>query len=389
MDVVIESSNGTGLTIYNTVGNVTISGCVFKENGVGISYGGGGLQIEWSYCDPKNEWDCPEEGPSLLDDNNHSLYNIINCNITSNKAQRESLLSHYYKLSYQGRDSDVFGKGGGVSIIFKGQASNNKIIMYYNLLKDNQADHGGGFFIGYYDNAYNNSIEISHTTVTNNSNTNVNHVGLSEDRGGGGVKIVHASMYSTVINQLVNMIEMTSCNISNNTGIIGGGLMIETSSAFNLHVSNIDFVSNIAYQGSACYFTNGIDFSQHLEAIKVSNCTFRSHKPFYDDNVYSFTSSGTLYSRSVPISFNGINNFSDNSVSAIEVHGSVITINPATKMRFISNSGSYGGAITLDECSYIVLYNETKLTFSKIHLFLKEEPYILESVAQKQFVGFN
>ena len=32
-------------------------------------------------------------------------------------------------------------------------------------------------------------------------------------------------------------------------------------------------------------------------------------------------------------------------------------------MSFIGNNGSYGGAIALYECSYIVLYNETKLTF--------------------------
>ena len=74
--------------------------------------------------------------------------------------------------------------------------------------------------------------------------------------------------------------------------------------------------------------------------------------------------SGTLYSSSVSISFSGINIFSDNRASAIEVHGSVITINPGSKMSFIGNSGSYGGAIALYECSYIVLYNETKLTFS-------------------------
>ena len=171
IDVVVESSNGTGLTLYNTMGNVTISGCVFMKNGVGISDGGGGLQIQWSYCDPEYEWDCPEEDPSPIGNNNDSLYNIINCNFTSNIAQGRSLLSQYYKLSNQDRDSYVFGKGGGVSVIFKGHASNNKIIMYNNVLEGNQANHGGGFFIGYYDNAYNNSVEMSHMTVANNSNT--------------------------------------------------------------------------------------------------------------------------------------------------------------------------------------------------------------------------
>ena len=252
MDVVIESSNGTGLTIYNTVGNVTISGCSFIENGVGISYGGGGLQIEWSYCDPENKWDCSEKVHSLVINNNDSLYNVINCSFTFNMAQRESSLSHYYKLSYQDRDSNVFGKEGGVSVIFKGQANNNRIIIYCNILEDNQADHGSGLYVGYYGNVYNNIIEMSHVTVNYNSNTDVNDVVLNEDKGGGGVKIVHASMYNTVIKQLVNMVEMTSCNISNNTGIIGGGLMIETSSIFNLHLSDIVFVNTIAYRSSAC-----------------------------------------------------------------------------------------------------------------------------------------
>ena len=60
---------------------------------------------------------------------------------------------------------------------------------------------------------------------------------------------------------------------------------------------------------------------------------------------------------------NSINTFNDNNAYAIEVHGSVITVNPGTKMYFTGNSWSYGGAIALYECSYIVLYNETKLAF--------------------------
>ena len=62
-----------------------------------------------------------------------------------------------------------------MSLIFKGQASNNKIIMYSNILEGNRADQGGGFYIGYYDNANNNSVEMSHMTVTNNSNPNTDY----------------------------------------------------------------------------------------------------------------------------------------------------------------------------------------------------------------------
>ena len=364
VDVVIESSNGTGLTIYNTVGNVTLSGCVFKENGVGVSYGGGGLQIEWSYCNPENKHSC---SPSSVDTNNSSLYNIINCSFTFNMAKRLFWSCCHYKLSNQGRDNYVFGNGGGVSVFFKGQASNNKIIMYSNILEGNQADHGGGFYIGYYDNANNNSVEMSHMTVTNNSNPNTDYFSLNKkNRGGGGGRIVHASKYISDIKQSINSITIFDCNISNNTGITGGGLSVTTGLDINLYFIEVLLSGNIAYLGSACYFTNGIDFTQS-GTVKITNSTFSSNRPTCDvHTVHSFVilpCSGTLYSSSIPISFNGINTFNDNNVSAIEVHGSIITVNPGSEVNFSGNSGSYGGAIALYECSYIVLYNETKLAF--------------------------
>ena len=147
----------------------------------------------------------------------------------------------------------------------------------------------------------------------------------------------------------------------------------------NLYFIEVLLTGNIAYLGSACYFINGINFTQS-STVKITNSTFfSSNRPTCDvHTVHSFVillCFGTLYSSSVPISFNSINTFNDNNASAIEVHGSVITINPGTKMNFTGNSGSYGGAIALYECSYIVLYNETKLAFinNKQHLNIKTE----------------
>ena len=155
----------------------------------------------------------------------------------------------------------MFGNGGGVSVIFRGQASNNKIIMYSNILEGNQADHGGGFYIVYYENANSNSIEMSHMTVTNNNNPNIDHVSFYEDRGGGGGgKIIQSSKYISGIKQPINSITIFDCNISNNTGIIGGGLSV-TGSYINLYFIEVLLTGNIAYLGSACYFTNGIDFT--------------------------------------------------------------------------------------------------------------------------------
>ena len=152
-------------------------------NGVGVLYGGGALQIEWSYCNLEIELDCSKEALSSVHVSYGSLYNIVNCSFTFNMDKGGSLSSHYFKFSNQDRDSYLFGNGGGVSVIFKGQTSNNKIILYNNILEGNQADHGGGFYIGYYDNVNNNSVEMSHMTVTSNSNPNTDYFSLKKQRG--------------------------------------------------------------------------------------------------------------------------------------------------------------------------------------------------------------
>ena len=181
-------------------------------------------------------------------------------------AQGGSLLSHYYNLSNQGRDSYVFGKGGGVSVIFKAQASNNKIIMYKNILDGNQADHGGGFFIGYYNNAYNNSVEMSHMTLANNSNTRDDHVVFIEDRGRGGGKL---EVYANVSKQFVNYVKIFHSSILRNIAIIGSGLSIKTTSTLKIYISEVNFTANIAYLGSACYFTSAIDFNGRVLSLAI------------------------------------------------------------------------------------------------------------------------
>ena len=45
----VQSSNGTGLSIYDTVGTVSIKNCAFSKNKVSASQqGGGGLRLEFT-----------------------------------------------------------------------------------------------------------------------------------------------------------------------------------------------------------------------------------------------------------------------------------------------------------------------------------------------------
>ena len=166
---------------------------------------------------------------------------------------------------------------------------------------------------------------------------NIHHVLPSTTRG-----LQHNStvIYITPGNYILEYQEETQLRYKSQS--------VTAGSDINLYFIEVLLSENIAYLGSACYFTNGIDFTQS-GTVQITNSSFSNNREDF--------ATGTFYSNSVPTSFN------DNSESAIEVHGSVITINPDTKTNFTGNSGSYGGAIALYECSYIVLYNETKLAF--------------------------
>ena len=129
-NVVIKSSNGTGLTMYNTVGNVSVWGSKLIDNGLKgqgslnqFACGGGGMKIEF----------LPLNTSNMHTESTNTNYTIRNSAFLSNKAT-----SHY--SCYLEHNS----YGGGLSIILRGQASNNMFITDSNVIKGNYADNGGG-----------------------------------------------------------------------------------------------------------------------------------------------------------------------------------------------------------------------------------------------------
>ena len=358
VDVIIESSNGSGLTMYNTVGNVSISGCIFRKNGLTGGDGGGGLQIEWSYCNPVNALVCPEEGPSPVDTKyvSHSVYKITNCNFISNIARGGP-----YKLSNEGRESYTFGRGGGISVIFKGLATGNQVTIESSvILQNNQANYGGGFYIAYHDSAKNNNVEMIEMTVTNNSNTNIEDVW--DKRSGGGGNIIHTAESNGEYNSL----HLTACYFTNNIGpYTGGGLSVEVDSIVTLLLDRLVFIDNHAYLGSAIYLHTR-KLLYHIQPVRFNSSHFFNNRPIRN-HYQAFTTlpySGAVYSHSLPLSFAGHNIFYENQASTIELHDSRIEITSAAVMNFTGNSGLYGGAIALYDCSFIVLHNATRLWFA-------------------------
>ena len=98
-DVVIENvhineTNGVGLVLYKTGGRVSINSSVFHHNSIPenasgtLQYGGGGVNVEFSYC-PPGHYEDEECGKEL----SGAEYMFTDCNFTNTA----SLSSRYSK----------------------------------------------------------------------------------------------------------------------------------------------------------------------------------------------------------------------------------------------------------------------------------------------------
>ena len=135
--VVVEGTpNGTGVVMYNTFGENTIINSVFSNNRrTAINYpypGGGGVYVEFTYCivGDINCYTNIEEIVSYFANNTDSLYLFHNCTFSNNMANSSDSGSanSTYIVPYRA-DHVAFGRGGGLSIFIKGNASNNTFVI--------------------------------------------------------------------------------------------------------------------------------------------------------------------------------------------------------------------------------------------------------------------
>ena len=256
---VIESSNGTGLIMYNTVGNVTIQGSVLRENGHESSNKGGGVHIKFSHS----------VSTDIYSSIGHQFVfcAIINSTFISNNAYSNDKSSGCYNIANQ-CVSGCESCGVGMSIILRGQVSNNVFLIDTCVMEGNSADHGGGFYIAFHDEVYNNTVNISNSQVYSDMNHDMEQsVKWDDHRGGGGGKIVQSADNNTV-----NIIDSY---ISNNTAVIGGGisLICGDSHLNTITIHNTSMVGNKAFTGFALYLASeyNIDMYVEISDSKINN----------------------------------------------------------------------------------------------------------------------
>ena len=350
--VTIESSNGTGLTLYNTVGAVTIQYCVFKYNRVLLdksSAGGGGLQIEFTYCTPDVDSNCKESDPYY---SSNAQYNIMSSVFTGNIATYAQNIA----------DNDILlGRGGGISMTLLGHPSKNIFDLLDTNITNNTAHQGGGIYLALHDDAQNNNISFNNINILNNkADAAIDSTCDAVAMGGGAIYIELKGFFA-----FTNNILMSKTIIEHNEAIVGGGILLSADSGFfdinNIVISNSTFHHNSAQHGAAMYLYSFIDdrlgllvsdtnFTNNVAVMKISSLLACLSIICADRLSFDFTGTIRL-----------IRNYPS---SAIELHHANLTLRHSSNCTFDSNTGNRGGAIALHNCSTIVLHDNVQLVFN-------------------------
>ena len=375
-DVTWHQSKGTGLTFYFS-GNVTIDSSKFIKNGYGMSNnesGGGGLQIEFPFCLPGNYYfDCAKSDISLVSNiyTSNLYYDIKDSEFSSNLAYKgfENIL----KSRNQKRRNYNFGKGGGLSVIFKARAHHNNISIHNCTFDGNKAHYGGGFYVGYFDDAYFNNFSMTNSNVSSNQNCFIQSSSWNTDESGGGGKIVYELNVTNVLG--FNGVYITNSTITNNAGISGGGLYVCSSIGLPsvpslVTIEGTQFIGNSAFLGSALYY--GQRFSSVTISFKhviatLKNCNFNDNAPICQGKkqTHSFLPcSGIIYSNSFDLHLLGDFEFENNNDTPIVLHSADLVVMSNSTLNFTNNTANEGGGgMGFYDCSYLTVYRNTSFNF--------------------------
>ena len=370
----ILSSNGTGLSLYDTNGTVNITESNFIKNRVSsqtLQSGGGGMYIEFTICTPGIVGPCSGHNGH----NTNGSYTIQNCNFTHNTA---------YAPEYEGKFISTFtvprvGEGGGVNIGIGSNATKNEFNIQDCHFEDNSASFfAGGMVVELLNSVQNNNISVYNTAFVNNYCT-----GNTGSSGGGLVVSVMFYADSQVYGLIPsnNSFSCTRCNFTRNrANYMGGGTGIyaakDTSSPSSL--SNITFVScnwreNTSPIGSAVSITPGIwDYTSQgfLPVPQFINCTFESNKAIQElpslNTGLKVNTDGyaALYVNELKVNVRGSLDFIQNFGSAIHLSNSVLDVRGGSTVTFSNNTAYHGGAVAMYGSSVIRVDHNTTLNFT-------------------------
>ena len=305
-NVHIRKRNGTGVIIFDTTGLVTMNTCTFENKQITSPIGlkqvqrGRGVYVKFGHCSPcVTSGECAKTHQILS--TNAAVYRFSHCKFQNNIAT-----VHTEK------------EGGGLAIIFEGNASNITISIDHCEFINNSAVWGGGLKILFKEKTSNNSILINASQFFGNTVT----------RAGGGLSIKSLESYP-----VPGSFDIYNCIWSKNLANIGAA------------VDNDNVRTHLTFQNCSFVCNSVADY-------KKLNQTYRI-----------LQGKGALYSYNSTLTIKGIHTFSGNNGSALYLTNSAIKFQSGSDVQFLENSGINGGAMYLDKQSHISVMDNINVSF--------------------------
>ena len=368
-NVYVNHSNTTGVVMYNT-GNLSVINSHFLNNSVKNDpekklLSNGGFYIEFCYCDPGvSHENCTPHN------NTNAVYSFQSSSFIENDALKfDNSYNRTFYIPYK-NDYFSFGRGGGLSIVFKGTASDNVITVDKCGLSNNAALWGGGVFIEFEDDSKNNTVIFTNTDLIHNRVINEAHA-PTNGTGGGGARVDFLFFNKSLEGFHGNNVTFNGCHFYGNSANHGGGLSLLTtpeqdvvSPTNTLTLNKCTFDKNIGSIGAAMDLSSWHSIKTGLPAsIVLDSCTFSNNGLLNTD--------GGVYADSVPATFNDNVLFVNNSGSALSVFGTGVTFTEGCQAQFRNNKGWSGGAISLLGNAYISIHPGVNFTFFKNSAFVE------------------
>ena len=369
--VVVQYTDGIGVVMYSTVGEITIASSAFIANQRNLTdddklSGGGGLYIEFPYCKP-GDTSC-FNGSSNIPENytSSARYYISNTRFTENLGNMSDPVKFTFILP-QKSNHLAFGRGGGLSVFFKGHSSDNSIVVNGSAFTNNRALWGGGIFVEHHDWSSNNNFSVYNSQLEDNECLYKNS--SSKGTGGGGARVGYIFFGDTHAKS--NSIHFENCTFTGNSAYFGGGLSIyaareptESSPTNSLVFVNTTWQENVARAGSAADLS--VWHTVPAGAVAITNftdCRFSNNSGSYTSELSTVVGIGALYLDSIPVHFMGKNIFELNTHSALAAVSTGIYLTSGCSVQFLNNKGRHGGGVALLGYAFLEVLPNSEFLF--------------------------
>ena len=387
-DVVVSNSIGMGVAMYNVIGDVIIRNSIFRNNRVPsheltLYPGGGGFSVEFTYCEP-GIVTCDNE--TVI---SNASYSFDDCVFEDNNATTTDDVK-YANVPF-GVDHPQFGRGGGLSVFFKGKAIGNNVMINNTIFINNSAIWGAGYHSDFLDYSADNKLIIYSTSFSDNHCYYSNGI-YGIGTGGGGVRIALHYYNNTVSN---NSIDIIQCNFTRNSASYGGGVSFSTVRESNVRdlkytisFQQCQWIENVARTGS------GVDLNVHtfpqgiVAPVWFEDCEFVENTNEYAVNQSIWLLGiGSLYSDAVPVAFNSNCVFKYNVGGALAVTAATLTFHQDSHISFENNTGHHGGGIALLGNAYMLVEENTSLHFYSNHAKAKGGAIYSLAPSERDFIS--